>query len=194
MKIILLLCALSVSFAAVGQTAPLPVPVAETGGRVVYSLVIDSPGASQAALYGKALRWLAGLPQIGPPSLVQDAASGLVAGRVGAAFTSRASMGTMPCTMWRQVSIQVKDGRAKYEARDFAVQYYVASPAVLTPPAPGQVTLHPLEEYTDPTVGRYYTKDGQPRTWTASLLSAAGEQTAGQVAALRRALTTDANW
>ena len=132
------------------------------------------------------------MPQIGPVTLVHDAASGTVTGRVGKAFISGSGMSTMPCTLWRQISVEAKDGRTRYEARDFAVQYYVASPAVLTPPIAAQVLLHPLEEYTDPTASRYYTKDGQPRTWTASLLGAASEQTAEQEAELRRALLTPA--
>lgn len=189
MKTALLLCALCLSFAAAAQLAPLP--LSETNGRVVYSLVIEAPGASQADLYGRALRWMAALPQIGNQAAVHDAASGMLAARAGAVFVSQAGAGTMPCTLWREVSVQVKDGRVKYEASDFAVQYYVASAAALSPPTAAQVRLHPMEEFTDRAAGRYYTKAGQPRPWTASLLSAAGEQTAGQTAALRRALLSE---
>ena len=191
MKTFLLLCAVCLSFAAAGQVAPLP--MSETNGRVVYSLLIEAPGASQADLYGKALRWLAALPQIGNQATVHDAASGTLAARVGVVFVAQAGAGSMPCTLWREVSIQVKEGRVRYEASDFTLQYYVASAAALTAPTAAQVRQHPLEEFADPTAARYYTKDGQPRTWTASVLGAAREQTAAQGASLRRALLTESN-
>ena len=194
MKTLFLGCALALAGAANAQvSAPISaLPPAQTGGRVVYALVIESPGVSQADLYGKALRWLSAVPQIGPVTLVHDAASGTLAGRVGAAVVSRAGLGALPCTLWRQISVEVKDGRTRYEARDFAVQYYVASPAAMSAPTAAQVLLHPLEEFTDPAASRYYARDGQPRAWTASLLGAADQQTSAQVADLRRALLTPA--
>ena len=52
MKIILLLCGLSVSFAAVGQTSPLPVD--SVTQKITYQGVVLVPGVSQGELYSRA--------------------------------------------------------------------------------------------------------------------------------------------
>ena len=171
MNKLLLLCLLAVAGQAAAQAPPLH-----------YSAVIDAPGASQADLYGRAVKWMAAAPVV-DAAPVRDAAAGLVAARLGSVFTAQSGAGGMPCTLWRRVSVEVKEGRAKYELTDFQVQYYVATAAATEPPTRAQAALHPLEELT--------AKGG---TWGRSMLAAAEEATAGQVAALKAALLTKSDW
>ena len=153
--------------------------MAQATQPLTYVAVVEVPGASQADLYRRAVKWLSGVPQLSEPT-VRDAASGLVASRESAAFTASAGMA---CTLWRRVSIEVKDGRARYEFTGFQVQYYVASPAVTAAPSRAQATLHPIEELT-----------AMGGAWGRSMQAAADEATAAQVATLKAALLTGSDW
>ncbi|MDO7888167.1 DUF4468 domain-containing protein [Hymenobacter cheonanensis] len=185
---ILLVVGLAVGGAgrACGQQAALPVD--STTHKITYSAVVQVPGASQAELYGRALRWLAKQPVSPPDQRTMDATSGTLAARVGLPFTARAVVGSMQCTLWRQVNITVKEGRAKYEFLDFEVQPYVASAAAPAPPTKAQLKLYPAEEYLDRSNGLYYDKKGQPKAYAGSILDAVAGQAGGQAASLKAAL------
>ena len=192
-KTILLAVALGVGAGrARGQQASLPVD--STTRKVTYSAVVQAPGASQAELYGRALRWLAKQPVSPPDQRTADANSGTLAARVGLPFTARAVVGSLQCTLWRQVNITVKEGRAKYEFSDFEVQPYVASAADPTPPSKAQLKLYPAEEYLDRSNGLYYDRKGQPKAYAGSIIDAVAQQSASQSASLKTALGKSSNF
>ena len=179
---------------AVGVTAPtwgqqLSLPLDSTTHKITYSAVVQVPGATQAQLYGRALKWLATVEAHttnAPP--VTDAASGTLSATVGFPFTGRAVVGSIQATLWRQISVTVKDGKAKYEASDFEVQPYVATASALSPPSKAQTKLTPAEEYLNRGNSTYYDKKGQPKAYAGSILDAVSQQTAAQVASLKVAL------
>lgn len=59
MKHLLLAGLLIVGVAAPAWAQQQPLPVDSTTHKITYSAVVQVPGASQAELYGRALRWLA---------------------------------------------------------------------------------------------------------------------------------------
>lgn len=189
MKTLLVCCLLACGLRAAGQALPYD----STRHLIVYSGIIAVPGASQAELYGRALKWLAKLPPLPTEPTVRDAGSGTLAARVGVPFVVQVSALKMPFTLWREVSVEVKDGRVKYDLSDFAGQLFAPTPGQLSTPTKAQLRLHPLEEYLDKTKWENYTSGGQPRVIPAGFLAAADTQTRAQLAALRAALTV-AGW
>jgi hypothetical protein len=172
-----------------------PLPIDSTTHKITYSAVVQVPGASQAELYGRALRWLATVEARNtnvPP--ITDATSGTLIATVGQPFTGRALVGSIQCTLWRVVSVRVKDGRFKYEAYNFEIQPYVASEAALTPPSKAQLKLTPAEEYLNHSNTLYYTKQGAPKAYAASILDAIAQQSAAQAASLKAALTKSSDF
>ena len=157
MKTALLLCALCLSFAAVGQTAPLS-----------YSAVIEVPGVSQSELFGRALKWLVALPAA---PTAQDAGSGTLLSQVA----SPIKYSVLPMLLLRNVSIQVKDGRLKYEMTGFGLQGL--DKTLDTPRGFGKVTA--LEKWPD---------------HNGKFTAAVKEQVTAQIASLNAALATAANW
>jgi hypothetical protein len=166
-----------------------PPPVDSSRGKIAYSTVIQVPGATQAQLYGRALKWLATVqPHATTDPAVKDAASGTLATRLGIPFTAKALVGSMECTLWRELSVTVRDGKAKFESSEFTIQPYVATAAAIRPPTTAQIKLTPAEEYLNRGNVLYYTKQGQPKTYVASVLGAIEQQTASQLASLKAAL------
>ena len=158
MKTLFLGCALSLSaLAGWGQAVPLS-----------YSAVVEVPGASQSELFGRALKWLVGLPAV--PS-AQDAASGTILAQV----SSPIKYSVLPLLLVRNVSLQVKDGRLRYELTGFALQGL--DKTLDTPRGVGKLT--PLEKWPD--------RSGK---FTAEV----NAQISGQLEALKAGLTTAANW
>ena len=79
---ILLAVGLGMAGRARGQAWANPLPVDSTTGYITYRGRIEAPGASQAELYGRALRWLAKQPVSPPDQRTTDATSGTLAARV----------------------------------------------------------------------------------------------------------------
>ena len=195
MKYLLLVYLLAVGIASPTRAQQQPLPIDSTTHKITYSAVVQVPGASQAELYGRALRWLANVvPHVTTDPAVKDPASGTLAARVGLPFTARAVVGSLQCTLWRQVSITVKEGRAKYEFSDFEVQPYVVSAADITPPTKAQLKLYLGEEYLDRSNGLYYDKKGQPKAYAGSILDAVAQQSANQAASLKAALAKSSDF
>ena len=154
MKTLLLGCALCLSVLAVrGQAAPLS-----------YSAVVEVPGVSQSELFGRALKWLVALPAV---PTAQDAASGTLLAQV----SSPIKYSVLPMLLVRNVSLQAKDGRLKYEITGFALQGLDKTGD--TPHGFGKLT--PLEKWPD--------RNGK---FTAEV----NEQISRQITALTTALTT----
>lgn len=182
----------------VGVVAPAwaqqPLPVDSTTHKITYSAVVQVPGASQAELYGRALRWLAKQPVSPPDQRTTDAASGTLAARVGVPFAVQIPMLKMPATVWREVVVQVKDGKAKYELSNFFCQPYAPTPGQPSSPTQAQLKLTPLESYLDKSDWHNYTKDGQPRVITSGFIQAAQEQSEAEIKTLISALQEKADW
>jgi hypothetical protein len=191
MKALLLLSGLALAplLLAKAQAAP-PIAADTVSTTTKYSAIVTVPGATQAELFGRALVWLA-TQSINPNDpIVKDAASGIITAHVGIPFINGAGMARMPCTIWRQVNIQADEGRAKYELTGFQFQLYAPTPGRPVQPSKAQLKLVPFEEYLDKADGRYYTKEGKPRAYTAGFLVAASEQTSLQIKSLTTALQT----
>jgi hypothetical protein len=174
------------------QSAPLPFD--STRSKVAYTAVVQVPGATQSELYGRALKWLATLPATPDVPRVTDASSGTLAARVGIPFVAQISLLKMPLTLWRQVSVQVKDGRIKYDISDFACQLYAPTPGQPSNPTKAQLKLTPLEDYLNKSDWHNYTKDGQPRALPAAFIKAANEQSEAEVKSLTSALQVKSDW
>jgi hypothetical protein len=189
MKHYLLAALLACSVPALAQTAPLT--AADTVTTTTrYSAIVTVPGATQAELFGRALVWLATQPINPNDPIVKDAASGIITARVGVPFINGAGLTQMPCTIWRQVNIQTKEGQAKYELTGFQFQLYAPTPGRPVQPSKAQIKLVPFEEYLNKADGRYYAKEGRPRAYTAGFLVAASQQTSLQIKSITTALQT----
>lgn len=192
MKSLLLSCLLfSLSLTVYAQSV---MPIDSAKGLVSYTAIVSAPGATQAQLYGRALVWLASLPVSPNDPTVKDATSGIIVAHVGVPFVNGTGMARMPCTLWREVRIQVKDGRAKYDMTNFQCQLYAPTPGQPSQPTKAQMKLTPLEEYLITSDWRNYTKDGKPRMYTTGFLTATTEQAAADAKALTAALQTKSDW
>lgn len=170
------------------------IPIDSVKGLVSYTAVVSAPGATQAQLYGRALVWLATLPINQNDPAVKDANSGIIVAHVGVPFVNGTGMARMPCTLWHEVRIQVKDGRAKYDITNFQCQLYAPTPGQPSQPTKAQLKLTPLEEYLNAADWHNYTKDGKPRMYTAGFLMTTNEQAAADAKALTAALQTKSDW
>ena len=133
MKTVLLLCALFVSFAAVGQTAPLPTD--SVTQKITYQGVVQVPGASQLELYSRAREWFAAT--FGSSKVVlemDDRESGKLIGRAYAQFEFSGGFGpTLPWAMWRTIKVEMKEGRYRYTITNFMLGNSITSPDVSPP-------------------------------------------------------------
>jgi hypothetical protein len=191
MKKLLLAALLLSGLGAQAQTTALPFD--STKGKVSYTAVVQVPGATQAELYGRAVKWMATLPSNPAEQRVMDAASGTLVAHVGIPFTIQVPM-KLPVTLWRQVNVQVKDGRAKYDITDFACQLYAPTPGQPSNPTKAQLKLTPIEEYLNKSDWHNYTKEGRPRVIPKGFIEAAREQSEAEIKALTSALQTKSDW
>ena len=100
-------------------------------GEIVYSEVIQAPGASQAELYLRAKLWFVDAFKSARAVVQADEReAGLIQGRGWRSIYTAAAGFTMQSKLWYTVKLALKDGRYKYDISDFQVepfpsQYYL---------------------------------------------------------------------
>ena len=110
----------------VATAIPLkPIPFDPATGRMLYTDVVQVPGASQAELYARAKLWFADTFKSAKDVVqAEDKETGIIQ---GTAFQGIAVvvMGTYsPQKLWYTVKIALKEGRYKYDITEFRVQPY----------------------------------------------------------------------
>jgi hypothetical protein len=120
----------------IATATPLkPLPFDPATGRILYTEVVQVPGASQAELYARAKLWFADTFK-STKDVVQaaDKEAGVIQG-TGFQGITVVVMGThTPLRLWYTVKIALKEGRYKYDITEFRVQSY-----------PSQYNLQPFE-------------------------------------------------
>jgi hypothetical protein len=121
------------------------IPFDPTTGKILYTEVVQAPGASQAELYARAKLWFADTFK-STKAVVQadDKDAGIIQ---GTAFQDIAvvSIGTPTAVkLWYTIKIALKDGRYKYDITDLRVQNYASQ----YNPYPGEPV--PVEDYINP--------------------------------------------
>ncbi|WP_345226882.1 hypothetical protein [Hymenobacter koreensis] len=107
-------------------------PVDSVSGKITYAAVVEVPGATQAELYRRAKEWLiTNKRQLAKIELAETPYAGRIKGRVTLAKDGTPSS----CT----VTIETKEGRARYELTDFTT--------------PRSKLEEPLESYIPATAG-----------------------------------------
>ena len=150
MKIVLLLCALFVCFAAVGQTMPLPTDSATQ--KITYQGVVQVPGVSQLELYSRAREWFAATFGSSKAVLeMDDRESGKLIGRAYAQFEFSGGFGpTLPWAMWRTIKVEMKEGRYRYTVTNFVLGHSTTSLDSSPPTQPIEAWFAGLEKGKKP--------------------------------------------
>ena len=173
--------ALAVASPAAAQMAAWvnPLPVDSTTHLITYTGVVQVPGATQAELYSRAREWFATTFGSSKAVLEMDnAAAGKLIGHAYAPFEMAFGLGhTAQYAMWRQLKIEVKDGRYRYTLSDFEQGGPVETP---------NANRQPLETW----LGRFKgTEKGVSGKMLHSVVAGADETAKAEVASIRQALT-----
>jgi hypothetical protein len=111
---------------AVASATPLKLlPFDPTTGKLVYTEVVQVPGASQAELYARAKLWFANTFKSAKDVVqAEDKEAGIIQG-TGFQDITVVSMG-LPVRekLWYTIKIAIKEGRYKYDITNFRVQNY----------------------------------------------------------------------
>ena len=199
-KLLLFLSSVLVGLSAHAQLAVRP-PIDSLRGKIAYSASIRVPSSSQAELYERASRWLA---VAAPPAAVAPggpgAASRTLVARVSMPMMAQLVMGnpterirplsasdSMQCTLWRQIKLTIVDGLVTYDISEFEIQPRKGSAAVYEP-RKANAKATSVEEYLNRGNTFFYTRQGQPRVYVASILKVIDQQSTTQVASLTAAL------
>ena len=188
MKTLLLLCCLSLTFAAVGQS----LPVDSVSGKVTYSGVVDMPGVGANELFQRAKAF--GLAASVAP-MVNEPGQQVLSIWEKQLF-SGAALNKQSRILRYQVAVYAKDGRYRYvisdlENKTMPVSYRNPATGVMMTAPGGQA---PLERVLANPNGY---KHGQP---TAALLSyqaaisSAAQQAVADVRQRMQGGATGGNW
>jgi hypothetical protein len=163
-----------------------PLPKDSISGKVSYQGVVQVPGATQAALYARAKKWMETAP--GPTPLTienQDATAGKITGKTSELVMQNLFGANVQVPLWRTITIQVKPGRFRYQITDFAFDS-----------GKGLAPVTPLENYLTPN-DLTFDSNGYPKPVLQSTIEAIQRSGRQQATAIRQALTgkaVDDNW
>jgi len=163
-----------------------PLPKDSISGKVSYQGVVQVPGATQAALYARAKKWMETAP--GPTPLTienQDAMAGKITGKTSELVMQNLFGANVQVPLWRTITIQVKPGRFRYQITDFAFDS-----------GKGLAPVTPLENYLTPN-DLTFDSNGYPKPVLQSTIEAIQRSGRQQATAIRQALTgkaVDDNW
>jgi hypothetical protein len=101
------------------------IPYDPATGLILYSEVVQTPGASQGELYARAKLWFADTFK-STKAVVQadDKEAGIIQGTAFQNIYVLAMVTPSPEKLWYTVKIALKDGRYKYDITKFCVQSY----------------------------------------------------------------------
>ena len=163
-----------------------PLPKDSISGKISFQGVVQVPGATQAALYARAKKWMETTP--GPTPLTietQDATAGKITGKTSELVMQNLFGANVQVPLWRTITIQVKPGRFRYQITDFAFDS-----------GKGLAPVTPLENYLTPNDLTFDSK-GYPKPVLQSTIEAIQRSGRQQATAIRQALTgkaVDDNW
>jgi len=163
-----------------------PLPKDSISGKVSYQGVVQVPGATQAALYARAKKWMEAAP--GPTPLTvenQDATAGKITGKTSELVMQNLFGANVQVPLWRTITIQVKPGRFRYQITDFAFDS-----------GKGLAPVTPLENYLTPN-DLTFDSNGYPKPVLQSTIEAIQRSGRQQATSIRQALTgkaVDDNW
>lgn len=106
--------------AAADKAHNLAFPRDSATGRIAFAGVVEVPGVSQAALYGRAHEWLAKRSNATHPVVeLQDRDAGKLIGKVALAIKPGTAVSDHTDLLRATISLFSKDGRYKYIFTDF---------------------------------------------------------------------------
>jgi hypothetical protein len=102
-----------------------PLPFDPTTGKLVYTEVVQVPGASQAELYARAKLWFASTFKSAKDVVqAEDKEAGIIQGTGFQEIIVMAMGLPIHERLWYTIKIAIKEGRYKYDITDFRVQNY----------------------------------------------------------------------
>lgn len=191
MKTVLLLCALCLSFAAVGQTAPLPtLPTDSATHKITYQGVVQVPGVSADELYSRAREWFAVTFNSGKAVLdMDDRVAGKLIGNGYSTYYQTTLFLAGEYQLWRSVKVYVKDGRYRYELTGFTV----SGPYNMTGVSAALVAQKiPVENYLGEQArgnSFFYDRKGNPKATTRAIAEAVDKSATDEAASLSSSMS-----
>ena len=126
-----------------------PIAIDSATGRILYSDVVQVPGASQTELYARAKLWFADTFASAKDVVqVADKEAGVIQGTAFQPITFEVLGYHSLERLWYTVKIVLKDGRYKYDLTEFRVQEYPTQYLVVGDPIPaeGYIDLNQKKE------------------------------------------------